>query len=283
MLITMTSADIISGKHIQFTYETNGILYTALNDISFSIKSGEFVVILGINGSGKTTLLKHINALLALQKGSLQVAQINVADKELLWELRQMCGIVFQNPDTQFVSSIIEEDIAFGLENYDTPQEKIPEKINKALQQVGLEGFEKRSTHSLSGGQKQRAALAGQLALNPDIILFDEVTSMLDPEGRHEILDLMKSLHKQKKTIISITHYVEEAIYADRVYLMKDGLITASGTPKEILTNINLMKKAELLPPLPVRMYNDLRNRGIYLSDCPLTDKELVKQLCLLK
>jgi energy-coupling factor transport system ATP-binding protein len=274
---------IISGEHLRFAYEINGRLRQALDDVGLQIQSGSFSVLLGANGCGKTTLLKHFNALLRLQSGSLQVAGFDVADEKNLIQLRRMCGMVFQNPDNQFVSSVLEEDIAFGLRNFGFPEQVIAGKVSRALQFVGLAGYEKRAPYSLSGGQKQRAALAGVLVLEPELILLDEVTSMLDPEGRRDVLQIINSLHEKKKTIVMVTHYVEEALYADYVFLMKDGHITKSGTPRQILTDKLCLEENRLEPPLPVRMFYDLQVRGIHLTRCPLTDTELVEQICLLK
>ena len=192
--------------------------------------------------------------------------------------------MVFQNPDTQFVSSIVEEDVAFGLENYGVSYDEIPERVSEALNAVGMTGYEKRSPSMLSGGQKQRVALAGVLAVEPDILVFDEVTSMLDPDGRREVLSAIKRLHEEKrKTIVMITHYIDEAVFADRVYFMHNGKMLASGTPREMLTDLELLKSTGLTPPLPVRMYYDLMEKGIVLPFCPLTNEELTEAICRLK
>ena len=274
-------AAAIHGKKIGFAYEFDGRLHTVLKDVDVDVRAGEWIAILGRNGCGKSTLVKHFNALLPLQCGTLKVAGIDARDARETWRLRRLCGMVFQNPDNQFVSSLLEEDIAFGLENYETPRAQIAGKVRDALQRVGLEGYEKRSPHSLSGGQKQRAALAGVLALEPDIVVFDEVTAMLDPEGRREILEGIRRLRDDMgKTAIMITHYVEEAVLADRVFLLQDGRMLAEGTPRDILTNVELLREAALTPPLPVRVYNDLKRAGISLSQCPLTEEELVEALC---
>jgi energy-coupling factor transport system ATP-binding protein len=177
----------------------------------------------------------------------------------------------------------VEEDIAFGLENYGVPQETIAKKVKEALHSVGMEGFEKRAPNTLSGGQKQRVALAGVLALDPDIIVFDEATAMLDPQGREEVLNMINDLHKKEhKTIVVISHYVDEAVLADRIYLIHKGKILKNGTPQEILTNYALMRSAGLLPPIPVLLYYDLKASGITLSSCPLTNEELVEEICRL-
>lgn len=272
--------DIIKGENISFSYQYQ---HPILKDITFNVKQGEFVAILGANGSGKSTLIKHLNALLTLQKGKLSVMNLDVSNELHIKSLRKICGIVFQNPDTQFVSSVIEEDIAFGLRNYDVPEEDIPSRVNKALSLVGMEDMKRYSPHYLSGGQKQRIALAGVLVMEPDIIIFDEATSQLDPQGRQEVLSYLKKMHKLGKTIIMVTHYVEEAIKADTIWLMNQGQMIQSGTPRDVLTNMTLLQKAQLMPPLTVQIYYDLLEKGMKLDQIPLTNDELVEALCRLK
>lgn len=274
---------MINARNIVFSYDYSD-RKRSLNGVSIDVHEGELVAVLGHNGCGKSTLIKHFNALLDLQKGELTVAGLDAKCEANIIKLRRTVGMVFQNPDNQFVSSIVEEDVAFGLENYGVSYSEIPEKVSAALKNVGLEGFEKRSPSMLSGGQKQRVALAGVLAVDPDILVFDEVTSMLDPDGRCEVLSILKHLHeKRHKTIVMITHYIDEAVFADRVYLMHDGKMLASGTPREMLTDLELLGKAGLTPPLPVRMYYDLKDNGIELPFCPLTNDELTEAICRLK
>ena len=274
---------MINARNIVFSYDYSDSK-CSLNGVSIDVHEGELVAVLGHNGCGKSTLIKHFNALLDLQKGELTVAGLDAKCEANIIKLRRTVGMVFQNPDNQFVSSIVEEDVAFGLENYGVSYSEIPEKVSVALKNVGLEGFEKRSPSMLSGGQKQRVALAGVLAVDPDILVFDEVTSMLDPDGRCEVLSILKQLHeKRHKTIVMITHYIDEAVFADRVYLMHDGKMLASGTPREMLTDLELLGKAGLTPPLPVRMYHDLKDNGIELPFCPLTNDELTEAICRLK
>ncbi|MGB4213385.1 MAG: energy-coupling factor transporter ATPase [Dethiobacteria bacterium] len=271
---------MIEGKNISHSYEFEGSVNLSLEGVSITVQKGELVAILGHNGSGKSTLAKHFNTLLPLQQGTLTVAGLDANESANFWEIRRKCGMVFQNPDNQFVSSVVEEDIAFGLENYDTPQEQIPERIDRALQVVGMSGYEKKSPHMLSGGQKQRIALAGVFAVNPEIIIFDEATTMLDPEGRRELMETIRRLHRDHcKTIILITHYLEEAVIADRVCLLNEGRVMAQGTAREILTDRDLLAEAGLLPPLPVQIYYDLKEEGIILERCPLTGEELVEEL----
>ena len=274
---------MINARNIVFSYDYSD-RKRSLNGVSIDVHEGELVAVLGHNGCGKSTLIKHFNALLDLQKGELTVAGLDAKCEANIIKLRRTVGMVFQNPNNQFVSSIVEEDVAFGLENYGVSYSEIPEKVSAALKNVGLEGFEKRSPSMLSGGQKQHVALAGVLAVDPDILVFDEVTSMLDPDGRCEVLSILKQLHeKRHKTIVMITHYIDEAVFADRVYLMHDGKMLASGTPREMLTDLELLGKAGLTPPLPVRMYHDLKDNGIELPFCPLTNDELTEAICRLK
>ena len=187
--------------------------------------------------------------------------------------------MVFQNPDNQFVSTVIEEDVAFGLRNYDAPEEIIETRVKEALHLVDMDGYEKRAPHSLSGGQKQRIALAGVLAMDPELLVLDEVTSMLDPEGQREVLSIIRRLHDHGKTIIMITHEIKETLYADRILLMQDGKILADGTPHEILTDTVLLAQTSLRPPMPVQVYLELKAQGIFLPDIPLTREELVAEL----
>ena len=275
--------DAVAGKQISFIYDYGGGEDFALKDISLEIQKGEFTAILGANGCGKSTLAKLLNGLLPLQKGELKVWDVDLRDEAKLWEVRRLCGMVFQNPDNQFVSAVVEEDVAFGLRNYDTPEAEIQGRVSQALSLVGMAGYERYSPHMLSGGQKQREAMAGILAMEPEILVFDEATSMLDPQGRGEVLSCLGRLHGLGKTILMITHYVEEAIAADRVLLMQDGRVLKTGCPREILTDRELLAQAGLTPPAAVRMYYDLKDSGFCLRKCPLTNEELVEEVCRLK
>lgn len=272
---------IIETDDLSYSYED--AQKKALSKINISIEKGEFIAVIGSNGCGKSTLAKHINVLIPVSQGSLTVAGLDASLKRNVWEIRRQCGMVFQNPDNQFVSSIVEEDIAFGLENYDYPEEKIESRVKEVLEAVDMQGSEKRSPHMLSGGQKQRIAIAGVLAVNPNIMIFDEVTTMLDPSGRAEVLSTIKKLNKtENKTVIMITHNIEETILADRIIVMDSGRVIACAPPEEVLTNKNLLERAGLTPPLPVKIYYELRENGIELPKCPITNEELTELLCRL-
>lgn len=271
---------MIKGSRLGFSYFWDGESIPVFEKVNIELKEGEWTAILGCNGCGKSTLVRLMNGLLPLQDGNLSVNEINAENPANKWELCRICGMVFQNPDNQFVSSVLEEDIAFGLENAQVPEEEIARRGKAALELVGLSGYEKRSPASLSGGQKQRAALAGVLALNPEILIFDEATSMLDPKGRREVLAEMKKLRDCGKTVVMITHDVEEAALADQVILMGRQRVLAQGSVREVLTDCRLLAQAGILPPMAVRMYEDLKQAGIELNRCPLTKEELAEELC---
>lgn len=278
---------MIKGSRLGFSYFWDGESIPVFEQANIKLKEGEWTAILGCNGCGKSTLVRLMNGLLPLQNGNLFVNGINAGNPANKWELCRVCGMVFQNPDNQFVSSVLEEDIAFGLENAQVPEREVTSKVKAALELVGLEGYEKRSPSSLSGGQKQRAALAGVLALNPEILIFDEATSMLDPKGRREVLAEMKKLRDCGKTVVMITHDVEEAVLADQVILMgcpngqkNPNTVLAQGSVREILTDSRLLIQAGIVPPMAVRMYEDLKLAGIELNRCPLTKEELAEALC---
>lgn len=278
---------MIKGSRLGFSYFWDGESIPVFEQANIELKEGEWTALLGCNGCGKSTLVRLMNGLLPLQDGNLSVNGINAGNPANKWELCRVCGMVFQNPDNQFVSSVLEEDIAFGLENAQVPEREVTSKVKAALELVGLEGYEKRSPSSLSGGQKQRAALAGVLALNPEILIFDEATSMLDPKGRREVLAEMKKLRDCGKTVVMITHDVEEAVLADQVILMgrpngqKDpNTVLAQGSVREILTDSGLLIQAGIVPPMAVRMYEDLKLAGIELNRCPLRKEELAEALC---
>lgn len=272
--------EMINANELVYAYDEQDGARRSLDGISLTVDKGELVAVLGHNGCGKTTLARHLNALLPVQEGELTVAGSDARDENRVWQIRKSCGMVFQNPDNQFVSSFVEEDIAFGPRNFGADEADIPEKVRSALAAVGMAGFERRSPQLLSGGQKQRIAIAGVLATDPDIMVFDEVTSMLDPQGRQEVLDTIKRLHAAGKTIVMISHYIEEAVFADRVVLVHDGRKLAEGAPRDMLTDLELLRRTGLTPPLSVQVYYDLLDAGVKLDLCPLTIEELVDEIC---
>ena len=270
---------IIQAENLSHSYVFSGHRHTALDGLSVSIHPGELTAVLGRNGSGKTTFIRHINVLLETQSGELTVASLDAKNRANVWKIREKTGMVFQNPENQFVSSIVEEDLAFGPRNFGVSEEEIPERVREALVMVGMSGFEKRAPQFLSGGQKQRIAIAGVLACAPDILIFDEVTAMLDPQGKADVLGVIGSLHDAGRTILMVTHAVEEAVSADRVLLMDAGKIIGDGAPREILTDTALLRQAGLEAPLPVRLYEDLTAQGVQMRFCPLTLEEFAEAL----
>ncbi len=273
---------IINAIDVSYTYTGENNISPALCGVSLAVKRGELVAIIGHNGSGKSTLAKHINALFVPALGSVEVAGMDTKDESKVWEIRKCAGMVFQNPDNQLVATIVEEDVAFGPENLGVPAAEIRQRVDAALEQVGMSAFADRAPHMLSGGQKQRVAIAGVLAMHPEIIVFDEPTAMLDPEGRAEVLDTIAQLHKSGKTIILITHYMEEALFADRVVVMTQGRITAQGTPREVFADEDALRQAGLDAPPHIALYHSLTAEGYDLGDCPLTTDELVEKICRL-
>lgn len=252
-----------------------------LSGVTLSVAPGELVAVVGENGSGKTTLARHLNALIPLQAGELAVAGLDASDPDLLWDLRRACGMVFQNPENQFVSSLVGEDVAFGPRNFGLGQERAREVAREALCAVGLEGFERRDVHALSGGQQQRVALAGVLASDPAVIVLDEATSMIDPRGRDELVRAVLAAREERgATVIWITHDMELAARADRVVVMRAGELAAEGRPEDVLTDTALLESAGLEPPLAARVWEGLVELGEVAGPAPVTVEGLVRALC---
>lgn len=274
---------ILEAEALKFAYISEDETYHfALNGIDLSVKEGEFVVILGHNGSGKSTFARLVNALNTPTSGRLEVAGMDTSREENQLAIRETAGMVFQNPDNQLVATVVDEEVAFGPENLGVPREEILERVQQSLEMVGMEQYRKRAPHMLSGGQKQRIAIASTLAMHPKMIIFDEATAMLDPKGRSDILEIIHQLNAQGMTILLITHFMEEAIDADQVVVMRGGFVLKKGTPQEIFFDEQLLQKAELLPPFAAQLYMDLKKKGIALSPA-LTREELAEQLCQLQ
>ena len=252
----------------------------AVNEVDIDIQEGEFVAILGHNGSGKSTLAKHMNALLLPTRGTIWIDGKDTKADEALWEIRRTAGMVFQNPDNQIISSIVEEDVAFGPENMGVPGEQIRKRVDDSLNAVGMSQYRHDSPNRLSGGQKQRVAIAGVMAMEPKCIVLDEPTAMLDPNGRSEVIKTVDMLNKTKGiTIVLITHYMEEVINADRIFVMDEGSIVMEGTPEEIFAQVDRLKSYRLDVPQVTELAYRLRKRGLPLSECILTKEQFTKEL----
>lgn len=272
---------IIELKNASFSYDKK---IDVIKNVSLTINDGEYVAIIGHNGSGKSTLAKLFNALCVADKGQVLIDGFDASDKKNVFEIRKSVGVVFQNPDNQLIASIVEDDIAFGPENLGIKRKEIGERIDFALSAVGMQKYRHSSPTRLSGGQKQRIAIAGVLALKPKVLVLDESTAMLDPQGRKEVLKVASDLNKnQKTTVINITHYMDEVISADRVLVMNDGEIVLSGTPKEIFTHRDELRKCGLEIPLALEIADRLIEKGISLPQGILTEEQLSEELCALK
>ena len=257
---------------------------TAVDHVSLDVKEGSFIAILGHNGSGKSTLAKHINAILSPKEGSVWVDGLDTAQEENLWEVRQRAGMVFQNPDNQIIGQVVEEDVGFGPENMGVPTKEIWERVEESLRAVGMYEYRKHSPNKLSGGQKQRVSIAGVLAMHPKVIVFDEPTAMLDPGGRKEVIRAALGLNQvEGVTVILITHYMEEIVHADQVFVMDHGRIAMQGTPREIFSQVERLKELRLDVPQVTLLAYELKQAGLPLPDGILTRKELVTALTALK
>lgn len=274
--------EMIRFENVTYKYSTGGEEkeLVAVSNINLSVKKGEYLVILGHNGSGKSTLAKLMNGLLLPTEGNVYVNGMNTKDEDKIWKIREMAGMVFQNPDNQIVATIVEEDVAFGPENLGIPPEEIRRRVDKALEIVEMAEYKKHAPHLLSGGQKQRVAIAGILAMKPECIILDEPTAMLDPVGRTEVINTLKKLSKEeKKTIVLITHYMDEAVEADRLLIMEKGKIIMEGTPKEIFSQVDKVKQLGLDVPQVTELAYELRKEGFNVPCDILTVEELVNAL----
>ncbi|NMM63531.1 energy-coupling factor transporter ATPase [Clostridium sp. P21] len=277
---------MIECKNVIYKYENadkNGTKL-AINNASLEVKKGEFLVVLGRNGSGKSTIAKHMNALLIPTDGKVYVSGLDTCDEKNVWTIRNKAGMVFQNPDNQIVATIVEEDVAFGPENLGIDPAEIRKRVDECLKRVNMYQYKKHAPHLLSGGQKQRVAIAGVLAMMPECIIFDESTAMLDPSGRKEVMKTIKEINsKYGITIILITHYMEEAVKADRIIVMDEGKVMMEGTPRDIFSQVEKMKNIGLDVPQMTELSYELRESGINIRTDILTIDEMVDELCQLK
>ncbi|MCI5530171.1 MAG: energy-coupling factor transporter ATPase [Blautia sp.] len=253
----------------------------AVDDVNLDIEAGDFVAILGHNGSGKSTLAKHMNALLLPSEGTIWVDDMDTSKEQELWKIRQKAGMVFQNPDNQIIGTVVEEDVGFGPENMGVPTEDIWKRVDDSLEKTGMTAYRHHSPNKLSGGQKQRVAIAGVVAMHPQCIVLDEPTAMLDPNGRKEVLEAVSELNKKENvTVILITHYMEEVIHADKVYVMDSGSVVMQGTPKEIFSQVDTLKQYRLDVPQVTLLAHELHEAGVDIPEGILTTEELVGALC---
>ncbi len=253
----------------------------AIDKVDIDVKEGQFIAILGHNGSGKSTLAKHINALLVPTEGTIWVDGKDTKDGEELWKVRQSAGMVFQNPDNQIIGTVVEEDVGFGPENLGVPTDEIWQRVEESLKAVGMLSYRHHSPNKLSGGQKQRVAIAGVVAMEPKCIVLDEPTAMLDPMGRKEVLGTVQKLREQKKvTVILITHYMEEVVDADKIYVMDHGHVVMEGTPREIFSRVDELKSYRLDVPQVTILADELKKRGLDIPAGILKKEELVEALC---
>ncbi|MDO4493183.1 MAG: energy-coupling factor transporter ATPase [Clostridia bacterium] len=270
---------MIEIKELTYLYE--GASRPSLNNVSLTVKQGEMLAIVGHNGSGKSTLAKHLNGLLLPEKGKVLVDGMDTANEDEIGEIRRRIGMVFQNPDNQLVTTIVEEDVAFGPENLGVEPKEIRERVDGSLALVGMDAYKLKASHALSGGQKQRIAIAGMLAMQPDTLVLDEATAMLDPSGRKEVLSIVERLHREKgMTVVMITQYMEEVACCDRVVVMCRGEIVAEGTPREVFAMTDVLERAGLEAPETVRLWQELKTCGFSAKEMPVTTEETVEAIC---
>ena len=281
--------DMVQTEKLVFEYEKRdeegNVIGTsrAIDEVDIDVQEGQFIAILGHNGSGKSTLAKHINAILVPTQGTMWVNGRNTKDPEELWNVRQSAGMVFQNPDNQIIGTVVEEDVGFGPENLGVPTDEIWQRVEDSLRSVGMIEYRHHSPNKLSGGQKQRVAIAGVVAMEPKCIVLDEPTAMLDPVGRREVLKTVQKLREQKKvTVILITHYMEEVVDADQIYVMDHGHVVMEGTPREIFSRVDELKSYRLDVPQATLLADELRKRGLKIPGGILKKEELVEALCQL-
>lgn len=269
---------MLTADNITFSYGNDGV--NAVEDLSMHVERGEFVAVLGANGCGKSTLAKHFNAILLPQKGTVLVEDMSTADEETLLQLRQKVGMVFQNPDNQIVATVVEEDVAFALENLGVPPDEMRTRIDEAMTMTGVYKFREKAPHKLSGGQKQRVAIAGVVAMRPDCLVLDEATAMLDPIGRDKVMRTVRRLNDEFGiTVVEITHYMEEAAHADRVIVMDGGKIAMEGTPKEVFSQVEKVRSLRLDVPQAAELCHALTEAGCPMPEDITTTEECVAAL----
>jgi energy-coupling factor transport system ATP-binding protein len=278
----MMNDTMIRLENVTYEYKSNidEDILTALKNVSLEVKKGEFLAILGHNGSGKSTMAKMMNGLILPTNGEVYIMDMNTRVEEKIWDIRAKAGMVFQNPDNQLVATIVEEDVAFGPENLGIPPIEIRQRVDEALEAVEMSQYRKHAPHLLSGGQKQRIAIAGILAMKPDCIILDEPTAMLDPNGRIEVMNTIKKLNQEEgKTIVLITHYMDEAVEADRIIVLSNGEIAIEGSPREVFRHVDKVKELGLDVPQVTELAYELRKEGIDIRDDVLSIEELVELL----
>ena len=264
--------------HVSFQYEEGGP--EAVRDVSLAVPRGAFYAILGQNGSGKSTLAKLLNGLYTPSSGDVVIQGMNTRDEKRTWDIRRQVGMVFQNPDNQLVATMVEEDVAFGLENIGVPTAEMPARIEQALSDVGMLSFADRAPHTLSGGQKQRVAIAGVLAMQPQAIVFDEATAMLDPQGRREVLSAVRRLNREKGiTVLWITHFMEETVDCEKIFVMHQGQIVREGTPRDSFADARALQPYRLDAPPMARLSQLLREQGMPLPEGILTVDEMAREV----
>lgn len=281
--------DMVQTEQLVFEYEKRdeegNVIGSsrAIDQVDIDVKEGQFIAILGHNGSGKSTFAKHINAILVPTEGTMWVNGRNTSDPDELWNVRQSAGMVFQNPDNQIIGTVVEEDVGFGPENLGVPTDEIWRRVEDSLKAVGMIEYRHHSPNKLSGGQKQRVAIAGVVAMEPKCIVLDEPTAMLDPVGRKEVLKTVQKLREQKKvTVILITHYMEEVVDADKIYVMDHGRVVMEGSPREVFSRVDELKSYRLDVPQATLLADELRKRGLKIPEGILKKEELVDALCQL-
>lgn len=275
--------DIIKIDNLVFDYgsdDVNGQAERAINGVSLDVMQGSFVAVIGQNGSGKSTLAKNLNGLLLPTGGAVYVKGWDTKDDEHIWDVRQTAGMVFQNPDNQLVSSVVEDDVAFGPENLGTEPAEIRRRVDEALDSVRMGEYKRKAPHLLSGGQKQRIAIAGVVAMRPECIIFDEPTAMLDPRGRADIMNIIRKLSDDGITVILITHFMDEAVQADRIVIMDKGKVFLDGTPEQVFSNVGRIRAINLDVPLAVEIAENLRSRGVDVPRDIITNERLADYIC---